>query len=91
LRCTTDFKILDQFAGMLETMDQSSQICEGDKYPTIGVTLKKKKTTLSNCISSMRPTTDITLSSQASISNGLLEPCVRVVRHGSRGEVDRAD
>jgi hypothetical protein len=32
---------------------QSSQICEGDKYPTIGVVL----TALSICISSMRPTT----------------------------------
>ena len=54
---TTDFKILDQFAGMLETMAQASQICEGDKYPTIGAAL----TALSMCISSMRPTTDITL------------------------------
>ena len=73
---TTDFKILDQFAGMLETMAQASQICEGDKYPTIGAAL----TALSMCISSMRPTTDITLSSQASISDGLLEPCVRAAR-----------
>ncbi len=31
---------------------QSSQICEGDKYPTIGAVL----TALSICISSMRPT-----------------------------------
>jgi hypothetical protein len=29
---------------------QASQICEGDKYPTIGAAL----TTLSMCISSMR-------------------------------------
>ena len=36
---TTDFKILDQFSGMLETMAQASQICEGDKYPTIGAAL----------------------------------------------------
>ena len=73
---TTDFKILDQFSGMLETMTQASQICEGDKYPTIGAAL----TALSMCISSMRPTTDIILSSQASISDGLLEPCVRSAR-----------
>jgi hypothetical protein len=73
---TTDFKILDQFPGMLETMTQASQLCEGDKYPTIGAAL----TTLSMCISSMRPTTDITLSSQVSISDGLLEPCVRADR-----------
>ncbi len=33
--------------------EQVSQICEGDKYPTIGVVL----TTISMCISSMRPTT----------------------------------
>ena len=32
---------------------QVSQICEGDKYPTIGVVL----TAISMCISSMRPTT----------------------------------
>jgi hypothetical protein len=32
------------------------------------------------CISSMRPTTDIILSFQASIFNGLLEPCVRAAR-----------
>ncbi len=32
---------------------QSSQICEGDKYPTICAVL----TALSICISSMRPTT----------------------------------
>ncbi len=37
---TTDFKILDQFSGMLETMTQTSQICEGDKYPTIGAVLR---------------------------------------------------
>ena len=55
---------------------QSSQICEGDKYPTIGAVL----TALSICISSMRPTTDIILSSQSSISDGLLEPCVRAAR-----------
>ena len=55
---------------------QASQICEGDKYPTIGSAL----TALSMCISSMRPTTDIILSSQASISDGLLEPCVRSAR-----------
>ena len=73
---TTDFKILDQFSGMLETMAQASQICEGDKYPTIGVAL----TALSMCISSMCPTTDITLSSQGSISDRLLEPCVRAAR-----------
>ena len=41
--------ILDQFSGMLETMAQASQICEGDKYPTIGAAL----TALSMCISSM--------------------------------------
>jgi len=61
---------------MLETMTQASQICEGDKYPTIGAAL----TALSMCISSMRPATDITLASQASISDGLLEPCVRAAR-----------
>ena len=55
---------------------QASQTCEGDKYPTIGAAL----TAVSMCISSMRPTTDIILSSQASISNGLLEPCVRAAR-----------
>ena len=55
---------------------QASQLCEGDKYPTIGAAL----TALSMCISSMRPTTDIILSSQVSISDGLLEPCVRSVR-----------
>ena len=32
---------------------QASQICEGDKYPTIGAVL----TAISMCISSMRPTT----------------------------------
>jgi hypothetical protein len=37
--------------------EQSSQICEGDKYPTIGAVL----TALSICISSMRPTTVIGL------------------------------
>ena len=73
---TTDFKILDQFADMLETIVQVSQICEGDKYLTIGATL----TALSICISSMCPTTDITLSSQVNISNGLMDPCVRAVR-----------
>ena len=57
-------------------MVQVSQICEGDKYPTIGAVL----TALSMCFSSMRPTTDITLASQASISDGLLEPCVRAAR-----------
>ncbi len=54
----------------------ASQICEGDKYPTIGDAL----TTVSMCISSMRPTTDIILSFQASIFNGLMEPCVRAAR-----------
>jgi hypothetical protein len=63
---TTDFKILDQFSGMLETMAYTSQICEGDKYPTIGVVL----TVLSMCISSMRPPTDITLSSQEKSPTG---------------------
>ena len=57
---------------------QVSQICEGDKYPTIGAAL----TAVSMCISSMRPTTDIILPSEASISNGLLEPCVRAARAG---------
>jgi hypothetical protein len=57
---------------------QTSQICEGDKYPTIGAAL----TAVSMCISSMRPTTDIILPSEASISNGLLEPCVRAARAG---------
>jgi hypothetical protein len=66
----------DQFSGMLKTMAQTSQICEGDKYPTIGAAL----TALSMCISCIRPTTDIILSSQASISDGLLEPCVRSAR-----------
>ena len=32
---------------------QASQICDGDKYPTIGAVL----TAISMCISSMRPTT----------------------------------
>ena len=66
---TTDFKILDQVSGMLETMSQASQICEGDKYPTIGDAL--------TVISSMCPTTDIILSSHTNISDGVLEPCVR--------------
>ena len=57
---------------------QSSQICEGDKYPTIGAA----HTAVSMCISSMRPTTDIILSFQASIFNGLLDPCVRAARAG---------
>ena len=51
---------------------QTSQFCEGDKYPTIGAAL----TALSICISSMCPTTDIILSSQTGISNGLLDPFV---------------
>ncbi len=33
--------------------EQVSQICEGDKYPTIGADL----TVISSCISSMCPTT----------------------------------
>ena len=55
---------------------QVSQICEGDKYPTIGADL----TVVSMCISSIRPTTDIILSYQVSISNGLMESSVRVER-----------
>ena len=53
-----------------------SQICEGDKYPTIGATL----TTVSKCISSVCPTTDIILSSQTSIVNCLLESSVCAAR-----------
>ncbi len=41
---------------------QTSQICEGDKYPTIGAVL----TTLSMCISSMRPTTACSVVKDAS-------------------------
>ena len=46
---------------------QTSQICERDKYPTVGVALSE----LSMCTSSMCPTTEIILSSQTSISNGM--------------------
>jgi hypothetical protein len=42
--------------------EQSSQICEGDKYPTIGVVL----TALSICISSMCPTTACSVVKDAS-------------------------
>jgi hypothetical protein len=38
---------------LVRNKEQVSQICEGDKYPTIGAVL----TTISMCISSMRPTT----------------------------------
>jgi hypothetical protein len=41
---------------------QSSKICEGDKYPTIGAVL----TVLSICISSMRPTTACSVVKDAS-------------------------
>jgi hypothetical protein len=46
---TTDFKILDQFSGMIETMEQASQICEGDKYPTIGAALTEGLTLSDLC------------------------------------------
>jgi hypothetical protein len=41
---------------------QASQICEGDKYPTIGAVL----TAISMCISSMRPTTACSVVKDAS-------------------------
>ncbi len=55
------------------------------KYPTIGAVLMA----LSMCISSISPSTDIILSSEASISNGLLEPCVRAARAAILRDLDR--
>jgi hypothetical protein len=54
---------------------QSSQICEGDKHPTIGAVL----TALSICISSMRPTTTCSVVKDASTvtaTNSSLPPTV---------------
>jgi len=59
---------------LVHNKTQVSQICGGDKYPTIGAGL----TELSVCISSLSqcPATDIILSSQVNISNGLMDPSV---------------
>jgi hypothetical protein len=60
---------------------QSSQICEGDKYPTIGAVL----TALSICISSMRPTTACSVVKDASTvtaTNSSLTPTASRVSGG---------
>jgi hypothetical protein len=60
---------------------QSSQICEGDKYPTIGAVL----TALSICISSMRPTTSCSVvkdTSTVTVTNSSLTPTTSRVSGG---------
>jgi hypothetical protein len=60
---------------------QASQICEGDKYPTIGAVL----TAISMCISSMRPTTVCSVVKDASTvtaTNSSLTPTASRVSGG---------
>ena len=60
---------------------QASQICEGDKYPTIGAVL----TAISMCISSMRPTTACSVVKDASTvttTNSSLTPTASRVSGG---------
>jgi len=60
---------------------QASQICEGDKYPTIGAVL----TAISMCISSMRPTTACSVvkdSSTVTATNSSLTPTASRVSGG---------
>ena len=71
-----EFRILDQFSAMLETMAMASQVLEGDKYPTIGAAL----TSLSMCIASLRPEREVVLMSGSSVGDAVLEPCVRQAR-----------
>lgn len=67
---SSDFRILDQFASILNTLAMASQILEGDRYPTMSLAL----TTLSKCMTSLRTSSKIVLSSGSAIDSDKLEP-----------------
>jgi hypothetical protein len=81
-----EFKTLDQMSSVLQRAADASVMMEGDKYPTIGMTLP----VVGMLIASFDPATDVILQSTGKIlSHAQLLPCVRKAREAMFEDMKR--